>query len=147
MLSNPRLLLTLRLLTGVIFITASLNKIFHPASFRAIIAEYRLLPEFLLSFAAVTLPWVEFFCGVMIIFNIWAQSNALILTGIMIGFVAGISNNLLRGIIHDCGCFDILGINEPIGIAVIIRDIVFILIALPILLYGENKFTAGKKKR
>lgn len=129
----------LRVIIGVVFIVASVNKIIEPEYFKAIITEYKILPDIFVPLFTVILPWIELLCGMMLILNIHTQSNALIILGILCMFTIGVSINLYQGIIHDCGCFDLFG-KEDISLIVIIRDLIFILLTFPILLYSKNNF-------
>ncbi|MDI6809073.1 MAG: MauE/DoxX family redox-associated membrane protein [Candidatus Eisenbacteria bacterium] len=134
--SNHKVLFVMRIIVGVIFILASVYKVGNPDHFRAVVAEYRLMPEQLVPLVAVTLPWVEFICGVMLILGVYSRSNALIVVGVLCVYIAGMTINLSRGLVHDCGCFDFF--NEEIGIGTIVRDLVFLILAIPILLYDRN---------
>jgi putative oxidoreductase len=134
--SNPKVLLVLRIVVGIVFVLASVYKIGNPNHFRAVVAEYRLMPEQFVPFMAVALPWVEFICGALLILGLYSRSNALIVVGVLCVYIAGMTINLSRGLAHDCGCFDFL--NEQIGIGTIIRDLIFMLMAIPILAYDRN---------
>lgn len=143
-MSSSITITVLRFVTGALFILASYPKIINPVHFSAVVAEYQLLPESLIPFAAIILPWIELMCGVMLVLNVFAQSNALIMMVVLVIFTIGVTNNLLRGIIHDCGCFELLdgwlGFQEEISFSTILRDLFFIGLILPILLYGSNVF-------
>ncbi|MCW8815577.1 MAG: DoxX family membrane protein [Chlorobium sp.] len=143
-LSRPLTITVLRFIVGILFILAGYSKIINPAHFSAVIAEYRILPQSLVPVTAVVLPWLELLCGTMLLLNVFARSNALILMVVLAIFIAGISNNILRGIIHDCGCFEfldsLLGFQEEISLSTILRDLVILFMAFPILLYGSNVF-------
>ncbi len=144
--SNEKLLLALRIIMGGIFILASVDKIMNPSMFSMILREYKLIPGIFIPLVAVTLPWVEFFTGIFMIANIFAQSCALIMIGLNIGYIIGIVLNLIWGLVHECGCFTIFGLNEPIGGFSIARDAVFILLFLPLLIYGTNEIKLKKQK-
>ncbi|OGF47909.1 MAG: hypothetical protein A2452_09415 [Candidatus Firestonebacteria bacterium RIFOXYC2_FULL_39_67] len=144
--SNEKLLLALRIIMGGIFILASVDKIMNPSMFSMILREYKLIPGIFIPLVAVTLPWVEFFTGIFMIANIFAQSCALIMIGLNIGYIIGIVLNLIWGLVHECGCFTIFGLNEPIGGFSIARDAVFILLCLPLLIYGTNEIKLKKQK-
>lgn len=148
LLSSSITVTVLRFIVGALFILASYPKIINPVHFSAVIAEYQLLPESLVPFVAIILPWLELLCGAMLILNVYAQSNALILMITLIIFTVGITNNILRGIIHDCGCFEFLsgwfGMQEEISLSTIVRDLFFMVLVFPILFYGTNVFFRGK---
>ena len=145
-ISSKKAITALRIIMGVIFVAASCDKLLYPAVFAAKAAEYKLIPELLLPLIAVALPWVEFICGFLLILNIFSRSTALILAVTLAGFVFGMAYDLSFGLVHDCGCFGFL--EESIGAGTIIRDLIFIALLLPPLLYGENRFglMSGKDK-
>ncbi len=145
LLSDRKLLFVLRLLMGVVFILASIDKIFNPAVFSSVLREYQLVPEILIPFVSVTMPWIEFFTGVLLIFNIFSRSAALIMICLNICYIFGITLNLIWGLSHECGCFTLFGWNEPISGSTIVRDLVFILMCLPILLYSTNALSSKKE--
>ena len=145
-LSNKNTLFVLRLIIGLIFIIASADKIMEPLKFKAILYEYNILPEIFVPLFTVIFPWIELLCGLMLILNIYAQSNALICMGSLFMFTIAISLNLYDGIIHECGCFNLLGINEDISLVTILRDVIFILFTIPVLFYSNNALF-GKKSR
>ncbi|OGF49088.1 MAG: hypothetical protein A2231_04610 [Candidatus Firestonebacteria bacterium RIFOXYA2_FULL_40_8] len=144
--SNEKLLLVLRLIMGVVFILASIDKILSPSMFALILKEYKIIPDIFIPLVAITLPWVEFFIGVLMIANLFTQSCALVMIGLNLGYLTGIILNLIWGLVHECGCFTIFGFNEPIGGFSIVRDIVFILLCLPPLIYGTNEIKLEKEK-
>jgi len=145
--SNKKLLLALRIIMGSVFILASIDKILNPSMFGMILREYKLIPDILIPLVAVILPWVEFFTGVLVILNIFTQSNALIMIGLNFGYIIGIVINLIWGLVHECGCFTIFGFNEPIGGFSIARDVAFILLCLPLLFYGTNELRNKRLKK
>lgn len=140
-LSHPLNLFILRIIIGSAFILASYTKILDVQHFKAVVTEYQILPDSLVPLTAVVLPWLEFICGVMLILNIHTQSNALIVITILFIFIYGLTNNLYRGLVHDCGCFDFLtqwfGIKEEISFSQIIRDLILMLLTLPLLFYNK----------
>ncbi len=143
-LSSKYLLTALRIIMGVVFAAASYDKLLYPAVFAAKAAEYKIIPELLLPVIAVALPWVEFICGFLLVLNIFSRSAALILAVTLAGFIFGMVYDLSFGLVHDCGCFGFL--EESIGAGTIIRDLVFIALLLPPLIYGGNEFALLSRK-
>jgi len=146
LMSSKKLLTALRIIMGLVFVAASYDKLLYPAVFAAKAAEYKLIPELLLPVVAVALPWVELFCGFLLMLNIFTRSTALILAVTLAGFIFGMAYDLSFGLVHDCGCFGFL--EESIGAGTIIRDLVFIAMLLPAIIYGGNEFALlpGKEK-
>ena len=143
-LSSKGLLMALRLLMGAVFVAASYDKLLYPSVFAAKAAEYKIIPELLLPLTAVVLPWLELVCGFLLILDIFTRSAALILTVTLAGFILGMGYDLSSGLVHDCGCFGFL--EESIGAGTIIRDLIFIALLLPPLIYGKNQFALARGK-
>ncbi len=130
--------MVLRILMGAVFVAASYDKLLYPAVFAAKAAEYKIIPELLLPLVAVVLPWLELICGLLLMLDIFTRSTALILIAVLAGYIAGMGYDLSLGLVHDCGCFGFL--EESIGAVTIIRDLVFLLLLLPPLVFGGNNF-------
>ena len=60
-----------RLILGVIFIYASIDKIFHPAAFAEAVYNYQILPDALINLTAIVLPWLELILGAFLILGLW----------------------------------------------------------------------------
>ncbi len=144
LLGSNALLTALRIIMGIVFVAASCDKLLFPEVFAAKAAEYKLIPELLLPVTAVAIPWVEFICGLLLTLNVFSRSTALILAVTLAGFIFGMAYDLSSGLAHDCGCFSFL--EESIGAGAIIRDVFFIALLLPIIIYGENKFPHLSRK-
>ncbi|MFH1825435.1 MAG: MauE/DoxX family redox-associated membrane protein [Candidatus Firestonebacteria bacterium] len=136
---TKNILFVLRLIIGILFILSSFNDLYNPEYFRTSILMYKILPVMLASITAIVLPWLEFVCGILIILNVHTKSSALILSVILVAFIGAISLNLVRGYIHDCGCFNIFGFKENISIFVVIRDIVLLCFTVVLSIKGEKK--------
>jgi uncharacterized membrane protein YphA (DoxX/SURF4 family) len=142
--SIPKPVLTvLRLLMGAVFVASGIEKLVDLKYFGLVIAEYQLIPHELIPAVALLVSLVELLCGAMLISGILTRANARLLIVLLITFVFGIANNVIRGLDHDCGCLELLtqwfGLKEEIGIASIVRDLVFIALLLPLALQGPNR--------
>lgn len=60
-ITDKRLVLLFRLVLGVTFVYASLDKIAHPEQFARIVYNYKTLPHFLINIFAVMLPGLNSF--------------------------------------------------------------------------------------
>lgn len=79
--------------------------------------------------------------GILIILDVYAQSSALILCGLLSAYIIAIASAWARGIDIECGCFDLLtqfGLKERVGLEAIIRDLVFLLLPGNVLLFDKN---------
>jgi len=92
-------------LVGFIFAFASLHKIASPAQFAWIIENYHILPATLVSPVAVIMPWVELFCGLLLLSGCLRPASSAVLLGLTGVFILAIGFNMIRGLDFDCGCF------------------------------------------
>ena len=59
MIDNDYLTMAVRVVVGVVFVSASVYKIIDPGSFARSIWYYHLMPGSLINLIALVLPWVE----------------------------------------------------------------------------------------
>ncbi|HYJ08535.1 MAG TPA: MauE/DoxX family redox-associated membrane protein [Polyangiaceae bacterium] len=90
---------------AALFIWTGAQKLIEPGSFAAAIANYRVLPDLLVGFAAVALPVLELVAGFALLWPLYAQGAALIVGALLAVFAAAMAQSKLRGIDLDCGCF------------------------------------------
>jgi len=86
-----------------LFIFSGLTKLVDPARFAEIIAAYGLLPDMLVSIAAIALPLVELLAGISLIANV--RGSLAIITLLMGLFMAVLGYGIWQGLDVDCGCF------------------------------------------
>jgi hypothetical protein len=95
--------LLLRVLLGVVFVTAAWTKATDFASFsRDLWLEYRL-PR-VLSSPAFFLPTLEVAIGLALLLGVHVRAAARLATAAMVLFSAAIAFGVLRGGLDDCGC-------------------------------------------
>jgi uncharacterized membrane protein YphA (DoxX/SURF4 family) len=128
-LTHPNLAFVARVVLGCVFIYASLDKIRHPELFAEAVYNYQLSPEVGVNLVAIWLPWLEFWCGVLLVLGLWVRGSILILSGLMVVFLAALGINLARGLDIHCGCFTTQG-NDPMTLLTLFRDSLFLILAL-----------------
>ena len=121
--------LVARFVLGCVFIYASLDKIRHPELFAEAVYNYQLSPEVAVNLVALWLPWVELLSGGLLVLGVWVRGSSLILSGLMVVFLASLGINLARGLDIHCGCFTTQG-SDPLTIFTLLRDSLFLLLAL-----------------
>jgi uncharacterized membrane protein YphA (DoxX/SURF4 family) len=105
MLRSPRLHLVVRVLLGLVFVYASLDKIADPAAFARIVYQWQVLGPVASNVVAVTLPWVELVAGGLLIVGVWKRDAAAVVAVMLIVFIAAAVFVLARGIdVDNCGC-------------------------------------------
>lgn len=92
---------------GLLFIYASLDKIWNPGLFAKSIANYRILPLPLLHISAIVLPWLELICGLALIVNRYQRAAYTLIGGLLLIFIFAILSALARGLDFNCGCFSV----------------------------------------
>lgn len=124
-----------RIALGCIFIYASWDKILDPAAFAKIIINYQIVSTGMANFSALFLPWLELVCGICLIINRWPGGSAFITAGLMVVFMGALGYNIHRGIDVSCGCFTLTE-NAPGSMWLyMLRDALFLAMAIGILLY------------
>ena len=137
-ITDKRVVLIFRVILGVIFIYASLDKIAHPEQFARIIYNYKILPPFLINVFAITLPWVELIAGLFLILGIFTESAALLICFLLIVFIIATSINLFRGIDLNCGCFSTDPAGKKEGANLLIKDFLFLFLGIMVFFFHKN---------
>ena len=117
--------LAARIVVGLVFLLYGLDKITHPDDFARAIANYRLLPEALVNLVAVTLPWVECVCGLLLLAGQWVRSAALVSAFLLGVFVVAVSITLARGLDIACGCLD-ADAGRKVGFKLLVEDLLLL---------------------
>ena len=148
-LTHPYLALVFRFYIAGLFIYASMYKINYTAEFAQTIASYELVPYWAVNVSAVTLPWVELICGILLATGIRVRSATLLIGILLTLFTTAILINLLRDSPISCGCFHTL--EDAISWRTFFRDIFWLLMAAHVFLFDrvlhlERKFTLVLKE-
>lgn len=142
-LGYPPAILCLRVALGVVFIVASIDKIQNPGAFAENIANYRIVPYPLIHALAITLPWLEILTGGLLVLGVWTRANAAIALGLLLVFVAAISQALIRSLDISCGCFVTSPSAHRMTRWTLYWDLIWIGWATLILLYDRGLFSAA----
>lgn len=146
LLASAPLQVLCRLALGGIFIYASLDKIAHPRAFAGIVANYAILPDWLVTLPALALPWLELLAGLLLVAGIWTRSAAATLSLLLLAFMLVLAFNALRGIDLSCGCFSTSAADKENAWVLVGRDLLILLPGIVILLFGREKDAAGPDK-
>jgi uncharacterized membrane protein YphA (DoxX/SURF4 family) len=117
--------LAARIAVGLVFLLYGLDKIANPDDFARAIANYRLLPEALVNLVAVTLPWVELVCGLLLLAGQWVRSAALVSAFLLGVFIVAVSITLARGLDINCGCLNAEA-GRKVGLRLLVEDLLLI---------------------
>ena len=133
---NSKVILLARIILGIVFIYASIDKIANPIDFSNAIDNYHISPVQLNNLAALIIPWVELIVGICLIFGIFLEGASIISICLLIFFIFIISQAFARGIDLHCGCFDLAQKEVKDGniklemIKRIVEDFVFLFLAI-----------------
>ena len=130
--------LAARIVVGLVFLLYGLDKIAHPDDFARAIANYRLLPEALVNLVAVTLPWVECVCGLLLLAGQWVRSAALVSAFLLGVFVVAVSITLARGLDIACGCLD-ADAGRKVGFKLLVEDLLLLGAAAVLVLKARDR--------
>jgi uncharacterized membrane protein YphA (DoxX/SURF4 family) len=141
-LGNKYFQTALRVILGIIFIYASVGKLFRAEDFAKAILRYEFLPLFFVNIMAITMPWVEFFTGVLLILGIFRKASSLLASASLVVFLIALISAFARGLDISCGCFSLEETSSKGDIIYrIVQD--FFMLAGAIVIY---KFSDLKKK-
>ena len=121
----PIFILITRILLGLIFIIASIDKIIDPAGFARDISNYHFVPFGFENIIAIILPWLELFIGLGLILGVMVDGASVISGILLILFIILIFQATIRGFNIDCGCG--LKEGELVGWRKIFEDFIFLL--------------------
>lgn len=104
-----------RWLVGAVFLGMGLNKVLQPVDFLKLVRQYDMVhSHHVLNLIAAGLPWLEMFCGLLMMVGIAVRGSALVLAAMLVAFTAGIVNRAMAihaggglpfcAIRFDCGC-------------------------------------------
>ena len=129
----------LRWFLGGLFIYSGATKLLAPQLFAVLIEAYGIVPEGLLMPVAVILPALEVVAGVGLLFDI--HGSLVVITGLLLLFVAILGYGIWMGLDVDCGCF---GPGDPEAEAfhglrpALYRDM--IMLTAVVFLYGWRRY-------
>jgi putative oxidoreductase len=127
--TNKLVVVASRILLGVVFIVAAIDKIAVPEAFAVSVEAYRIVPTAMVNVFALIVPWLELLCGIFLVAGVYVRSSALILGVLLVSFVAAIVWALAQGLKIDCGCFGAAHAT-PVGWMRVLEDVGLLALAL-----------------
>jgi uncharacterized membrane protein YphA (DoxX/SURF4 family) len=140
LLAHDAFLLAARLVIGALFLYACVDKIAHPDRFAVAIRNYHFLPDALVNFWAITLPWAEALVGLTLVLGVWTRGAGLVSALMYFSFVIALSAALARGLDISCGCFNQGGEGSKISALYVVRDSGLLLLSLVLAVFGGGRF-------
>ncbi len=138
--TNEYAILALRLLLGLTFLFASIDKISNPSAFATAIANYKLISGPVTLVVATVLPWVELLSGLAILSGLYLRGATLLVCVMLGAFTLAVMTGLIRGLDISCGCFTLDPDVNRIRWQKVFENLGLILASV-VLFYSEtNKF-------
>jgi putative oxidoreductase len=122
------LILASRLIPAAVFLAAAYGKLRDPYAFAVSVYAYRVLPASLATVFAVVTPAIEVIAALALATGRLWRGGAIVIGGLLLVFIAGLAQAILRGIDIDCGCFG-KG-SSPVSFWLIARNYGLLLLAL-----------------
>ena len=110
-------LMLARLAVGAAFIVMGALKVDDPVAFLKLVRTYEMVPDepaWLLNGIAATLPWLEIWCGALLVAGLWIRGAATVLLVLLVVFTVALTRRALAigeaeqlafcAIAFDCGC-------------------------------------------
>jgi putative oxidoreductase len=144
-ISNQYLLFLFRVILGLIFIYSGIIKIIDTQGFSNSIYNYKLLPDLIINFLAVILPWIELITGLLLLLGITIKENALLINILLIIFITTIIINLFRGLDINCGCFG-TGNGTKIGLTKLIENFLLLIMGILLMIFDSGILSIPFKK-
>ena len=132
--------LPFRVYLAGVFLLACYFKILDPGAFALDVATYQILPLPLINLQALILPWVELLAGLMLLAGLRTRAAALLISGMMVMFLIALAIALAQGLDMGCGCFANEGGEDPISWRTLVRDAVWLALALYVLVFDRRPF-------
>ncbi|MCK5879814.1 MAG: DoxX family membrane protein [Holophagae bacterium] len=118
------------------FLYAAVPKLLDWPGFSEAVARYHMLPDVLTPALSLLLASLELVLGFLLLTGICVRLSAWLTIGLNIMFIIAMGQAMIRGIDISCGCFATS--KEPLGFAVIVRDLGFIAMA-GLVLWRKNE--------
>ena len=121
-----------RLGLAAVFLVSGVLKAVDPDAAYVAVRAYDVLPKAGVALVAGILPWLEIVLGLLLLAGLATRVVAVASAGLLVVFIAGVTQAWARGLSIDCGCFGGGGAVDPgqttYGLE-LLRDAGFLLMA------------------
>ena len=137
----PYFVVLFRIIIGIVFVYASIDKIIDPAKFARNISNYHIVPFGLENIIAIILPWLELLIGMGLILGLYVDGGTFISAILLIIFNLLVMQAMIRGYNIECGC----GLKEGqmVGYGKLIENFL-LLVGCFVIFKSKNKLLYAK---
>ncbi|MBW0118895.1 MauE/DoxX family redox-associated membrane protein [Pseudonocardia abyssalis] len=117
---------------AAVWLLSGIPKALDPDQTYVAVRAYDVLPDLGVELVAGILPWLEIALAVLLVLGLGTRAVAVVSAGLLLVFVAGVTQAWVRGLSIDCGCFGGGGQVEPGQTAYVeelVRDTGFMVLA------------------
>lgn len=150
--ANPLgwLVILCRLALGGLFIFAAYMKLKSPQSFAISVKAFDIFDastDHLTILTTFVVPWTEMVAGVLLVIGLWTRASALVLSAMLVVFIAGITSVLYRKMDVACGCFGKFEwpCRGNLGMCQIGRDLVMLAMGVVVVLKGPGPLAIDRQ--
>ena len=121
-----------RLGLAAVFLISGVLKAVDPDATYVAVRAYDVLPRAAVAIVAAVLPWLEIVLGLVLLAGLATRAAAMAAAGLLLVFLAGVTQAWARGLAIDCGCFGGGGAVDPDETTYgqeLLRDAAFLLMA------------------
>lgn len=137
LLSHAYVLLLSRIVLGVVFVVASIEKIAEPELFASSVQAYQMMPLVTINMLALLIPWLELVCGIFLVAGLKLRASSAIVFVLLCVFVVAIASAILRGLSIDCGCFGSM-VASPVGWERVLEDVGLMALSIHIYFFSTH---------
>lgn len=127
-----------RLVIGIVFAHAALDKIANPDAFAHSIMNYNMVPLSMVNLMALILPWLELLAGTALVLGIWVRASAAVSGALLLVFIGAISAAMIQGLNINCGCFSQTGEGTKVGWPKVLENTGMTILAVWAVLFPDS---------
>lgn len=139
-----------RLGLAAVFLISGVLKAVDPDATYVAVRAYDVLPRAGVALVAGVLPWLEIALGLLLLAGVATRAVAAVGAGLMLVFIAGVTQAWARGLSIDCGCFGGGGAvapGETQYVAELLRDAAFLALAVWLVVRPRTLVSADRWDR
>ncbi len=139
-----------RLALAAVWLLSGVPKALDPDRTYVAVRAYQVLPEAGVELVAAVLPWLEIALAVLLLLGLGTRAVAAASAGLLLVFVAGVTQAWARGLSIDCGCFGGGGAvapGETQYVAELLRDAGFLALAVWLVVRPRTLVSADRWDR
>lgn len=131
-----------RLVMGAIFIYAGYSKVIDIPLAKLSVESYQIFPREIAHVIGIALPVIEIALGLLLLIGLGTRVVSILLSVMLVLFIAGIASLWIRGINTQCGCFggSLIATGKPNFALEIGRDLLMLAATMWLVIWPRTYF-------